>query len=344
LRGAVLLALSSSQAILLALGGVVLLIAGIGGLLYARRRPPEAPDIPPAMQPGPSDGDLEKPDLERRIGWAALLVIFFVLWIPMAWLAEPGANLASERELVDTAIERGELAIEPFSEENPGGVGCVQCHGPGLQGGQTLFQGEPYPVPALTNVCARLTLDQIKTTIEQGREGTPMPSWSIRFEGSLNDQQINELIAYIVHINQENVPFEQNLCINPEAGQEDTGGDVEGLPVVSIVAPEGASIDGFAETEVTAPAGEPFALELDNQDPNIPHNVAILPQGGGDPQASSDNVTGPGAVTFRVEVLDAGTYPFLCTLHPTTMTGNLMVEQGGGAASPESSPTDEGGS
>lgn len=354
MRGAALIALSPSQAILLTLGGVVLLTAGIFALLYSRRRPPDVPDIPPAMQPGPSDADLEKPRLERLLGWGVLLVVFFVIWLPVVWLNEPATNLASERELVETAVERGEAAIELFTEENPGGVGCVQCHGPGLRGGQTLFQGNPYPAPGLTDVCGRLTMEQIQTTIEQGREGTPMPSWSIRFEGSLNDQQIQELIAYIVHINMETVPFEENLCTNPEAGATPTPDDVEGLPVVSISAPQGALTSGFGETEVTAPAGEDFAIEFDNQDP-VQHNVALYPEGGeGEALFSGELVTGPTVVNYRAPALETGTYSFICEVHPTTMTGTLLAEEGAGeegaggegggeaTSSPEPSPTDDG--
>ena len=44
-----------------------------------------------------------------------------------------------------------------------------------------------------------------------------MPSWSIRFQGALNDQQINDLVVYLVKMSSENVPFEDNVCLNPEA-------------------------------------------------------------------------------------------------------------------------------
>ncbi|MBI4259557.1 MAG: c-type cytochrome [Actinobacteria bacterium] len=217
------LALSPTSAIMLALGGVALLVAGVAALIYSRRRPPDVPDIPPAMQPGPSDADLEKPALERLQGWGVLLVVFFVIWLPLVWLLEPGTNVEDERELIEQSVERGERAIELFSEENPGGVGCVQCHGPGLAGGQNLFQGNVVPVPSLTNVCARLTQDQIRQTIEEGRPNTDMPSWSIRLAGSLNNQQIDEIMAYIVAINLDNVPAEQNKCLDPEAGETPEG-------------------------------------------------------------------------------------------------------------------------
>ena len=44
-----------------------------------------------------------------------------------------------------------------------------------------------------------------------------MPSWSIRYQGALNDQQINDLVVYLVETSSENVPFEDNVCLNPEA-------------------------------------------------------------------------------------------------------------------------------
>jgi hypothetical protein len=45
-----------------------------------------------------------------------------------------------------------------------------------------------------------------------------MPSWSIRFAGALNDQQINDIVTYIVSIQDEDlVEFDENVCINPEA-------------------------------------------------------------------------------------------------------------------------------
>jgi mono/diheme cytochrome c family protein len=218
-----LLALSTTQAILFTLAGVLLLAAGVGALLYSRRRPPEMPDIPPSMQPGPSDADLEKPNLEKLQGWGVMCFIFLAVYIPLIWFQEPNVNVLEEQELLTSAIERGERAVELFSEENPGGVGCVQCHGPGLAGGRILFQGEPYTVPNLTTVCGGpayghtliTSLDDVRNTIREGRAGTPMPSWSIRFAGSMNDQQIEDIVQYILSI--QTVPFEDNVCVNPSA-------------------------------------------------------------------------------------------------------------------------------
>ena len=44
-----------------------------------------------------------------------------------------------------------------------------------------------------------------------------MPSWSIRFEGALDDQQINDIVIYLWTLSSENVPPEENVCLNEDA-------------------------------------------------------------------------------------------------------------------------------
>ena len=44
-----------------------------------------------------------------------------------------------------------------------------------------------------------------------------MPSWSIRYNGALDDQQINDIVTYLVEMSSKNVPFDQNVCLNPVA-------------------------------------------------------------------------------------------------------------------------------
>lgn len=219
-----MLALTPLQGIVLAVGGgIILVVAAL--YLGLRERPARGLEIPRAMRPGPSDPDLETPLLQKLQGWGVLLVAFFVVWIPLVWLQEPSANLTQERDLVTDAIERGRLAVLPFTEENQLGVGCTRCHGPELRGnlpvqiGVDPDTGRPLVNLSrdLTTVCARLTVPEIRTVIEQGRPAAGMPSWSIRYQGALDDQQITDIVLYLVEINRETVPFEQNKCLNPEA-------------------------------------------------------------------------------------------------------------------------------
>ena len=235
---------NTSAIALMVLGGLFAIVF-IGALVLRHRSKAEGPEIPASMRPGPSDTALETPVLQRLQGWGLIMVVFVVAWFPLQWLLEPSRNLQQEEELKTLAIERGELAVLPFSEENQLGVGCVRCHGPELKGGAIQFQGGYAYPPDLTTVCARLTLEEIYTTIEQGRPDAGMPSWSIRYAGALTDQQINDIVNYLVHINEENVPFEQNKCINPEGTSEGASPSAEG----SASASEAPAADASASPE-----------------------------------------------------------------------------------------------
>jgi mono/diheme cytochrome c family protein len=227
-----LLALSTVATLAL-IAGVVVGLAFAGGLIAMalRRRGEAGPDIPPGMSPGPSDQVLERRHVERIMGWGILFVVIIAVWLPVIWLREPDQNVADAVELLGRASERGEAWFGLTTEENPTGFACARCHGAEAQGGSVPFTNSEtgeftpnYPVPSLNDVCARLPIDDteqvdIRETIMEGREGTPMPSWSVRFEGPMNDQQITDLIAFIVSI--QEIPDEDNLCTNPAAGTED---------------------------------------------------------------------------------------------------------------------------
>ena len=242
------LALSTPVIVALVAGAIV--AAAFAGALVALRlrgRPRRGPDIPPGMQPGPADEVLERRQLERVMGWGALFTLFFATWIPIYWLNEPGTNVNDEVRLMEGSIERGARWFEVTSEANPTGFGCARCHGAEAEGGSVAFTQEDgtqvdYSVPALKDVCggseyghpAIESLEDIRTTIEEGRPGTPMPSWSVRYQGPMNDQQITDLILYIVSI--QDVPPEDNLCLDtaaggpsgaPEEGADEGGGTTD---------------------------------------------------------------------------------------------------------------------
>ena len=221
-----MLALSTTAGIALAIAGALIAVAAIAGIALRQRTRETGPDIPEALRPGPSDAALETPLLQKLQGWSVVMLAFFVVWVPATWIFEPSTNLNQEKELKELALDRGSRAVQLFSEENQLGVGCVRCHGPELTGG-IIPTGNTFAFPPdLTTVCggpntghaAIYSTADIYQVISEGRG--QMPSWSIRFEGALDDQQINDIVVYLVDLSSENVPPEQNVCLNADASEK----------------------------------------------------------------------------------------------------------------------------
>jgi len=214
--------------------GALIAIGFVGVLvrLGLRGRAETKPDIPPGMRPGPPDEMLERRLVDRFLGWGFLFVIFFAVWIAGLWLMEPQTNADDAVTLTERSVERGGIWFAISDEANPTGFGCARCHGPAGTGGQMIPFGDGFvQPPALDDVCGGPetghplieSMEDVRSTIEQGRPETAMPSWSIRYEGPMNDQQIDDLLNYLLTI-QELPEDAQNVCLEPLEEDEDGGG------------------------------------------------------------------------------------------------------------------------
>jgi plastocyanin len=93
---------------------------------------------------------------------------------------------------------------------------------------------------------------------------------------------------------------------------------------VTIVA---TSFEDFDTPEVSGPAGQPFSIVFDNQDPVAPHNVYLTdPSGAAVDIGDVTPFTGPEQRTYDAPALEAGVYPFICQVHLTTMIGTLTLQ------------------
>ncbi len=82
----------------------------------------------------------------------------------------------------------------------------------------------------------------------------------------------------------------------------------------------------YEQASLEAPAGTPFSIEFDNKDAGVPHNVSIhKDSASGQEVFKGDIFNGPDKRTYNVPALDAGTYAFVCSVHPN-MTGSLTVK------------------
>ena len=78
----------------------------------------------------------------------------------------------------------------------------------------------------------------------------------------------------------------------------------------------------FTTPAVNAPAGKPFTIAFDNQD-GAPHNIAISNSSGA--QVFKGEIVTSQKVDYQVPALAAGSYSFLCEVHPD-MKGTITVQ------------------
>jgi plastocyanin len=96
-----------------------------------------------------------------------------------------------------------------------------------------------------------------------------------------------------------------------------------GAAVVQLVAKNIA----FDKTTLDVAAGQPFAIDFKNDDPaGVQHNVQIR-KADGSIVADPAPIDGGAQTTYAYDALPAGTYTFICKVHPIpAMTGTLTVK------------------
>jgi plastocyanin len=92
------------------------------------------------------------------------------------------------------------------------------------------------------------------------------------------------------------------------------------------IATGAADSAAFTVARLQVPAGQPFELTFDNADPGVQHNVAIATPDG-EPVFTGELITGPDTITYEVPALEAGEYPFTCSVHPQ-MQGTVTAGEG----------------
>jgi mono/diheme cytochrome c family protein len=171
----------------------------------ARRAAREAgTSVPPSRRPGPTDEALEGRLLESYQIAGVALTVFLAVLLPFLYLREPvRQKAAAEKELTES-VRLGKATFEEF---------CARCHGPEAEGGTVeryvtpgVKGAKPTDVqaPNLHEVYARHPDQDVGavawTAIQKGRPPTPMPTWGVRYGGPMNDQQITDLVNYILSI------------------------------------------------------------------------------------------------------------------------------------------------
>jgi len=200
-------------AVALVIGWVLFIIA------HSKRgtfRPGDEVRTAPNRKQYYDDDMLEGPKLERALTMALILLVIIAIGLPLYWLNETRRENGAIALLSRQAIEVGFSLFQPATSTlvadahlNELHFGCAGCHGSVGQGGATTYsittplgatESVTWQVPALNTVLLRFTPDTVYDIIDYGRANTPMPAWGLDGGGPMNDQQINDLVAYLTSI------------------------------------------------------------------------------------------------------------------------------------------------
>jgi mono/diheme cytochrome c family protein len=189
---------------------VIVAVLIVGTVLWfagnVRRAKPEIGseiELAANRKPYFDDEEMEGKRLDSVLRWALLSLTIIAVGLPVYWLAEPGRQSGAIANFKKTFANRGEALSLPTAE---GGFNCQGCHG-GVSGGQVLYTlTDPvtkklsqvyWKAPSLDDVTLRMTDDQLTEVLTYGRPFSPMPAWGLAGGGPMNDQQIQNLIAWL---------------------------------------------------------------------------------------------------------------------------------------------------
>jgi len=107
-----------------------------------------------------------------------------------------------------------------------------------------------------------------------------------------------------------------------------SGASAQDKPSTPAGSPSGASVAvvakdlAFVTPAVTVKAGSAFAIDFDNRD-GAPHNIAISDASGS--KVFKGDIVSSSKVAYQVPALAAGTYTFICEVHPD-MKGTITAQ------------------
>ena len=159
----------------------------------------------------PDDEELEGRRLEKVQAFGVLMLLIMALVLPVYWMLEGGRRSGAETSFSESAVSRGESLVAEHL--------CTECHGADLGGARfapvvldighqfsdknSFIINTTWEAPSLDDVFTRFdtdaeTLDEVsevRKILVYGRG--VMPAFGLEGGGQLNDQQIDDLVAWL---------------------------------------------------------------------------------------------------------------------------------------------------
>jgi mono/diheme cytochrome c family protein len=198
--------MSRTTVLILAVVSAIFLFAALIVVISsARERARQfGPSAPPSRRPGPTDEALEGRLLENYQIAGVALTVFLAVLLPFLYLREPARQKAAANKELTESVRLGHATYEEF---------CSRCHGPEAEGGTVKRYVTPgvrgakptdVQAPNLREIYSRHPDEDVALVaweaIQKGRPPTPMPTWGVRYGGPMNDQQITDLVNYLLSI------------------------------------------------------------------------------------------------------------------------------------------------
>jgi mono/diheme cytochrome c family protein len=198
--------MSRTTVLILAVVSAIFLFSALIMVISSAREKARAagPSAPPSRRPGPTDEALEGPLLEKYQVAGVALTVFLAVLLPFLYLREPMRQRAAADKELTESVRLGHATFEEF---------CARCHGPNGEGGVVkryitpgVENAEPTDVaaPDLREIHSRHPDKDVGAVaweaIQKGRPPSPMPTWGVRYGGPMNDQQITDLVNYLLSI------------------------------------------------------------------------------------------------------------------------------------------------
>jgi mono/diheme cytochrome c family protein/plastocyanin len=287
-----------------------------------------------------------------------LLVGVYTIWDPFR------AEATAERTHEEVAERGAKVYLR----------NCRSCHGNTGEGriGPALNPEIRANNPNLRNFADPNALAEteriVRYTIECGRIGTIMPPWSDKHGGSLNDEQIRQLVTLItdppeglwdrlpeiaeaIHEAPELPAIEEitsgatatgatsYVCGQLAPAQPEETGPVEVRTQWEVIATD----NRFNVRRMGVPAGQPFTVRLQNNGQALHNwNVQGVQSANGQPiivGTPPTFIAGGQSASGTFTITAPGNYNFICGVRPVEMRGTLVVQEGGApTASPGPSP------